>query len=68
LVPRFDRSESIESTALLFQNVVGGLGPGERFGIGIVAVEIVMDRALELGATLVKVPRQIRLAVISVTV
>jgi len=68
LVPGFDRSESIESTALLLQNVVGGLGPAERFGIGIVAVEIVMDRALELGATLVKVPRQIRLAVISVTV
>ena len=42
-------SESVEGAALFGEDGIGGLGPDERFGTGIVAVEIVVDRVLELG-------------------
>jgi hypothetical protein len=64
LIPIFDCFERIECPAFLGKNDGGGLGPHEGFGIGVVVVEIVVDRSLKI-ATLVKTPRRMRLRVIS---
>ena len=49
MIPAFDSLELVEGASLLFEDDVGGLGPDEGLGIGIVAVEIIVDRLLELG-------------------
>jgi len=48
LVPGLDSFEYVESTSLFVENDLGALGPHEGLGISIVAVEIVMDRLLEV--------------------
>jgi hypothetical protein len=43
LVPIFDRFEGIERPALLGKYDLGGLGPNEGLGVGVVVVEVVVD-------------------------
>jgi hypothetical protein len=49
LVPGLDSLEDIESASRFVENNLGALGPHERLRVGIVAVEIVVDSALEFG-------------------
>mgnify|MGYP003401668128 CR=1 FL=1 len=49
MVPIFDRFEGIERPALLGKDDLGGLGPNEGFGVGVVVVEVVVDRLCKLG-------------------
>ena len=49
MVPASDSFESLEGAALFGEDGISGLGPDEGLGIGVVAVEIVVDRLLELG-------------------
>jgi hypothetical protein len=49
LVPRFDGLERLKGASLLGENDLCALGPHEGLGVGVVAVEIVMDGILELG-------------------
>ena len=49
MVPVSDSFESVDGSALLGEDGISGLGPDERFGIGVVAVEVVVDRLLEVG-------------------
>ena len=49
MVPRFDGLERLKGTSLLGENDLCALGPHEGLGVGVVAVEIVMDGILELG-------------------
>lgn len=49
MVPIFGRFEGIECPALLGKDDLGGLGPNEGPGVGVVVVEVVVDRLLKLG-------------------
>jgi len=49
LVPSLDSLEQVERAPLFLENDLGGLGPDEGLGIGVVAVEIVVDRSLKVG-------------------
>ena len=44
-----DSFEHVEGSALFGEDGIGGLGPHEGFGLGIVLIEVVMDRVLEVG-------------------
>lgn len=44
LMPANDSLDCAFGTRLAAQDFFGGFGPNERFGVGIVAVEIVVDR------------------------
>jgi hypothetical protein len=46
LVPSHDSLKYVESTSLFVENGLSALGPYERFEIGIVVVEIVVDGRL----------------------
>ena len=49
MVPGFEGFKSVEGSSFFFEDGIGGLGPDEGLGVAVVAVEIVEDRALELG-------------------
>ena len=49
MIPVFDGFESVEGAALVGEYHIGGLGPDEGFGIGVVAVEVIVDRGLQVG-------------------
>lgn len=40
---------SVEGAAFFLQDDFGGFGPHERFGIGVVVQEVVVDRGLQFG-------------------
>jgi hypothetical protein len=49
LVPSFDGVKSIEGSAFLGQDRIGGLGPHEGRGVGVVLGKVVMNGVFEFG-------------------
>ena len=47
-----DSFEHVEGSALFGEDGIGGLGPHEGLGIGVVSIEVVVDRVLEVGDAL----------------
>jgi hypothetical protein len=48
LVPGFDSLQLGPGAGMFFQNDLGGLCPDERFGVGVVSGEIVLDSSNQL--------------------
>ena len=49
MIPAFDGFERIEGAAFFVEDDVGGFGPDEGLGVGVVRTEVVLDGGLQVG-------------------